>query len=99
MGGAWPSTTFHYTLLFVVVRCEDLDDPANGSVSLNNTSVGSLAVYMCETNFELFGGNVRICQPNGEWNSTSPTCQGDHSRVICVVLVSCLVLLLVCMLV
>lgn len=56
--------------------CPELEDPANGQVSLSNgTFPGSLATYMCDSNYTLVGNEIRTCvKPNG-WTGMEPTCR------------------------
>ena len=62
---------------FPAVNCGDLDDPANGQVVLNGTLFGSIATYTCDPGFILVGDVERMCQANGEWSGTEPTCEGQ----------------------
>ncbi|XP_068580437.1 inactive serine protease PAMR1 isoform X2 [Cebidichthys violaceus] len=40
--------------------------------------------YRCHPSFTLIGSQQRICQPNGTWNGTAPTCvKGQTSRARC----------------
>ena len=55
------------------VLCPDLPDPENGQVLLS----GSFATYQCDAGFFPTGGDVfRLCETNGEWSGSAPTCEG-----------------------
>ena len=60
----------------IITDCGELDDPNNGQVSLNGTTLGSIATYTCDTGFDLIGDMERICQANGNWSGNEPTCEG-----------------------
>ena len=59
------------------VDCGVLDDPNNGQVSLDGTTPGSNATYTCDPGFSLIGNMERICQQNGQWSGSEPTCEGQ----------------------
>ena len=52
---------------------EDLRDPANGQITLNETVYGSMANYSCDNGFLPIGDPILRCQDDGEW-SGSPEC-------------------------
>ena len=60
-----------------VIDCGELDDPDNGQVSHDETTVGSIATYTCDPGFNIVGNMTRICQENGDWSGTEPTCEGQ----------------------
>ena len=61
-----------------VMMCPNLTSPSNGSVMMNGTGINSVAKYSCRTGFVLRGTTKRICQNNGEWSESSPTCRGNY---------------------
>jgi len=63
--------------IHTTVQCPDLPDPKNGQVSLSGMTVGRFAIYQCDAGFIPTGGNVvRVCEPNGQWSGSAPTCEG-----------------------
>ncbi len=58
-----------------VNTCPDLPNPFNGRVVLTSTTFGSRATYTCETGYGLVGKGVQVCQADGTWSSTAPTCE------------------------
>lgn len=62
----------------------------HGKVTLasNATYYGAIALYACDSNFELDGVSRRLCQENGTWSSESPACRGiylnriKHNKII-----------------
>ena len=48
----------------------------SGAVVLSGQTVGSSATYTCDEGFVLDGNETRICQSNGMWSLTEPTCRG-----------------------
>ena len=64
-------------LLFTVVGCGTLNNPANGQVSHTaGTTFTQTATYSCDTGYNLVGDSNRICQATGVWSGRAPTCQG-----------------------
>lgn len=75
--------TYHESIN-TVVDCGALDPPLDGSVELTGTGVGDKAYYSCNTGFTLEGKERRVCQENGEWSDTAPSCAGEnHSKATC----------------
>ena len=55
--------------------CEDLDDPTYGEVRLQGLQVGHTATYSCDSGFILQGQGARVCQVDGNWSGSAPTCK------------------------
>jgi len=64
--------------------CPDLPDPANGFINFtfrvvntDDTSArsGDLAQYGCNEGFQLVGFSTRVCDSDGRWSGTAPTCE------------------------
>ena len=52
----------------------------NGSLLISGTGVGvyqDTATYACETGFNLVGMSERVCQSDGTWSGSDPTCQSS----------------------
>ena len=56
--------------------CGSLQNPANGQVILNETVFKSIANYSCNSLYSIVGDTSRVCQANGTWSGSVPTCQG-----------------------
>ena len=56
------------------VSCPPPPSPAEGSVRVSGTGVGAQATYECGVGHSLSGVATRICQANGTWSGTIPTC-------------------------
>ena len=64
-------------LLFIVVDCGTLTNPANGQVTHTGRTVFTqTATYSCDTGYHLVGDNNRTCQATAVWSGRAPTCQG-----------------------
>ncbi len=65
----------------IVVDCGPLDNPANGLVNTESrTTYNSGAVYSCNEGHQLTGRVLATCMANGQWSSSTPTC--DRKPVI-----------------
>ena len=65
-----------YFLIFAVVDCDNLTDPANGSVNhTSGTTFAQTATYSCNIGYNLVGDSNRTCQDTGNWSGSAPTCQ------------------------
>ena len=54
----------------------------SGSLLISGTGAGvyqETATYACETGFNLVGMSVRVCQSNGTWSGSDPTCQSKYT--------------------
>ncbi|CAI7994708.1 P-selectin [Geodia barretti] len=61
-----------------LVQCPDLSSPMSGSLLISGTGAGvyqETATYACETGFNLVGMSMRVCQSDGTWSGSDPTCQ------------------------
>ena len=57
-----------------IVSCPNLDNPDNGFVTLDGTSLDSIAMYSCNTGFKLDGPETLTCANDGTWSGEPPTC-------------------------
>jgi len=85
--GVWPllSTDLSHVHapLSVVIDCGPLSDPINGTVEFTiSTILGSQAFYRCMEGFLLNGNGVRMCQENGTWTGSDPTCERELQNVV-----------------
>ena len=63
-------------LLFTVVNCGILSNPANGQVNHTaGTTLGQTATYSCNTGYNLVGSSTHTCQSTGLWSGSVPACQ------------------------
>ena len=58
------------------VACRNPDVPTNGVVKFSSTVYGSVATYDCETGYVLSGARSNVCNAEGEWSMSLPTCSG-----------------------
>ena len=56
------------------VECAQIVDPDSGSVSVSSDGSVSTAVFSCASGYHIVGDALSVCDDNGSWNSTSPTC-------------------------
>lgn len=71
-------TNFHFSVITTAVDCGNLADPVNGTVTHLSTTFQSVAQYGCALGYSLINGSAtRICQSDGVWSGTQPSCQGN----------------------
>ena len=67
-------------LNFYIIECGDPPEPENCTVSYTSTTVGSVAIYSCNTECHS-NKYTRICEGNGStatWTEPEYYCQGKH---------------------
>ena len=65
-------------LYSVGFSCGQPGIPSNGRMNTSaGTSFGDVARYSCDTGYTLNGPAERICQANGQWNGSVPTCKRE----------------------
>ncbi len=65
-----------------VVTCPALSDPTNGMVDVPNNNFGTVATFTCDNGYTLTGGSFRVCQNDGTWSGSAPTCQGEFHYIL-----------------
>lgn len=70
--------------IITVVTCESLFIPSGTvgglTVLFSDVIYNSTATYLCnEIGYELIGSSERICEANGNWSNTQPSCQCKKS--------------------
>ena len=58
-----------------MVDCGDPGLPPNAARVLSETTFNSVVKYSCSVHFMLSGEAVRVCQDDGTWSGTLPTCE------------------------
>jgi hypothetical protein len=58
----------------VFLLCPTLAGPANGAVIHTGVLPGATATYTCDMLYELVGNDTRVCDSNGIWTNSAPTC-------------------------
>ena len=61
----------------LAVDCGTLSQPNGGQVSQDGSSLGSQANYSCSEGYVLNGNSTRVCQVDGQWSGSEPTCEGQ----------------------
>ena len=59
-----------------VTNCPDPGMPANGAREGENFNTGQAVTYSCSAGHKLKGSTIRVCQSDGEWSDTLPSCEG-----------------------
>ncbi|XP_065189559.1 P-selectin-like [Sycon ciliatum] len=58
------------------IRClSPLAPPINGNVSSGNAVFFSTREYSCSPGYEIYGAKSTVCQSDGNWSVSSPTCK------------------------
>ncbi|XP_067672504.1 uncharacterized protein [Haliotis asinina] len=74
--GTMPGDIYRYNHTCVRIQCMDPPPLANGYI-LNNRQYHRYEdsiIMSCKIGFNLIGQSLRMCQANGQWNGTAPTC-------------------------
>ena len=69
LSGSWPTP-----LACTSVECDDPGEPLNGHSMGNDFVYGSTVTFSCDAGYELQGNTTALCQVDGQWNITTPTC-------------------------
>ena len=68
----------------IAVSCGNLSNPVDGEVSTEGNTFGSQANYSCSEGYVLNGNSTRMCQADGQWSGSKPTCEGQDLLCVCV---------------
>lgn len=60
--------------------CGDPGTPENGRRLGDNFTVGAVVFFRCNDDYDLVDSKFRICQENGLWSGTQPTCQPFNGK-------------------
>lgn len=81
-------TAYCFIILFknsCIATCPLLNAPGDGRISyepapLTNGEygVGAVAMFSCDSDFDLFGSTTRTCQGDHMWDNTESTCQRKY---------------------
>ena len=64
--------------------CYELQDPVNGIVTVTKPLASeAIAIYTCDSGYELSGDQTRTCMSNGMWSGEEPTCIRTYEEYIC----------------
>ncbi|KAI1888389.1 hypothetical protein AGOR_G00184640 [Albula goreensis] len=60
-----------------VVHCPEIHPPENGFFIQNvcNNHFNAACGIRCKPGFDLVGNSIRLCQPNGDWSGSQPSCR------------------------
>ena len=64
------------------MTCGNLTAPTNGAVTASGMNLSDTANYSCDTGYSLEGSAWRVCQSNGSWNGTDPTCTSELFLIV-----------------
>ena len=62
-------------IIIIAVDCGELRSPSNGVVDYEDTVFQSVATYSCNKGFEISGEETRICNEDGSWLGSMPSCK------------------------
>ena len=58
------------------VVCDQLTNPAYGTVEYSDRRFEDTATYSCNCGYELDGCSKRTCLSDGTWSDNAPSCRG-----------------------
>ena len=68
--------------------CFDLPPLMNGVITytdglVDSRPINTIATYTCVNGYTVtVGGSFRVCQNDGTWSGTAPTCQGKFHYIL-----------------
>ena len=65
-----------------VARCPSLAAVEDGTLVMPDTIPGTTATFSCNDGFVMSGSTSVVCQNDGSWNGSAPTCRGDYNITI-----------------
>ena len=72
-------------------RCSDLPPLLNGDITYtavcglaDSRPINTLAFFSCDNGYIRIGVNFRVCQSNGTWDVTAPSCQREFHYILTV---------------
>lgn len=63
-----------FSIWNTTVTCELHTGPVQGNVTYKTDGAVTTAEYTCGDMYSLAGPESRVCQENGNWSDTLPTC-------------------------
>ncbi len=69
--------------------CSDLPPLMNGGITytdglVDSRPINTIATFTCVNGYTLIGGSFRVCQNDGTWSGTAPTCQCEFHYILTV---------------
>ena len=58
----------------MISECELPSKPLQGSVTVTGTYFLDVATFSCDSGYDLVGSQELICENEGSWNGSNPTC-------------------------
>lgn len=71
LGGTWNAPR----PLCQLIECGAPTPLVDGNILLNATYYGAVARFQCDEDFVLRGDEQRVCQEDGRWSGSEPTCE------------------------
>jgi len=68
--GSWSNSQLTCT----AITCQAPQNIANGVISSTGNTYGKKVTYTCNAGYGASGPNVRVCEENGQWSGSAPTC-------------------------
>lgn len=72
--GQWHGNTPNCVPIECNTTSLNIDNFMNGEIVVGNITVGSSAVFTCNTGFTLTGPSSRVCLSDGSWSGSNPIC-------------------------
>ncbi len=82
---------YYLSSLLISGTCFDLPPLMNGVITYNAgpadcRPLNTIATFTCDNGYTRTGEIFRVCQNDGTWNGSAPTCQGEfcYCSIVCV---------------
>ena len=62
-------------MCILALDCGPLNNPINGEIDIDQTTLGSVVTYSCLIGYLLTGEETRVCLASGKWSGDEPICE------------------------
>lgn len=67
-------------VLYPDLNCDEMTSVKDGSYDVSGDYFGARVIYSCNEGFFMSGPKERVCQGDGSWSDSAPTCKEKGKR-------------------